>query len=271
MNEFSIYNFLNYKAYVKAWIRALPKRGHGEKRRIAEKIQCHSGYVSQVLEGSAHLSLEQAAALSDYLGHNSIEARFFLLLVQKGKAGTRLLENHFDSQINEIIERRISMQHRLEYKEKLSADDQATYYSSWQYAAIHVAISIPAFQTKDALSKHFQIRFKKVSEILDFLVEKGLVIEASGKYQHGPTKIYLPDTSPLISKHHSNWRVRALASFDQTLPHDTHYSSVATINEGDLPKVRAIFMKAIEEARALIGRSTNENKVFSYSLDLFTL
>jgi hypothetical protein len=215
------------------------------------------------------LSLEQASDLSEYMGLGAQEARFFLLLLQRERAGTKLLKKHFEMQIQEILEARTLLRNRLGASQTLEAKEQATYYSSWLYAAAHMAISLPHFQTRDALAKKLGIPLSRTAEILAFLTSVGLAIEEGGRFQPGTASIYLPENSPLVSKHHGNWRMQALCSMDDPHLHDLHYSSVATLNQKDLPKVRAILVKAIEEIRVVIKSSTEEDTVFCYNLDSF--
>lgn len=269
MNIVSVFEFDDYKSFIKAWIAARPGRGRGEKSKIAAAVRCHSAYISQVLERSAHLSLEQGSDLSEYMGIGVQETRFFLLLLQRERAGTKLLKKHFEAQIQEILEARTLLRNRLGSSQTLEAKDQTTYYSSWLYAAAHMAVSLPHFQTRDALAKKLGVPPSRVAEILTFLTAVGLAVEEGGRFRPGTASIYLPENSPLVSKHHGNWRLQALRSMDSPHLHDIHYSSVATLNQRDLPKVRAILVKAIEEIRTIIKASTDEDIVFSYGLDAF--
>ena len=271
MKVLSVFEFDAYKAFIKAWIAARPARGRGEKSKIARALHCHSAYISQVLEGSAHLSLEQISALAEYMGLGVQEIRFLLLLLQRERAGTKLLKKHFEQEIQEIQEARTLLRHRLGISPTIEAKDQATYYSSWLYAAAHMAISLPQFQNRDALAKKLGIAVARAVEILAFLTSVGLAIEEGGRFRPGTASIYLPENSSLVSKHHGNWRMLALRSMDDPHLHDLHYSSVATVNQKDLPKVRAILVNAIEEIRAVIKSSTEEDTVFSFGLDSFRL
>ena len=51
--EFSVFEFRDYKAYLKAWIQRRPSKGRGEKSRMATHLRCHNTYLTQVLEGDA--------------------------------------------------------------------------------------------------------------------------------------------------------------------------------------------------------------------------
>jgi hypothetical protein len=47
------------------------------KGKMAKAAGCHTAFISQVLNGSLHLSLEQAARLNSFFQHTKDEARFF--------------------------------------------------------------------------------------------------------------------------------------------------------------------------------------------------
>jgi uncharacterized protein (TIGR02147 family) len=269
MKDTSVFEFTDYKKYIKRWIASRPARGHGEKRRFAEALSCNSAYISQVLEKDAHLSLEQAALLSQYLDHNTLECRYFLLLVQKDRAGNRVLRENIETQIKEIIEHRLSIQHHLDQNESLSFESQAIYFSHWQYAAIHVLLYLSEYRTREAISKRFNLTLKRTTEILEFLVKARLARHESGRYFPGSVQVFIPDSSPLSAKSHINWRMRAIASLDQSLPEDLHYTSVAAVHHGDVARIRTVMMRALEEIRSIVKASKNEDTLICYDLDLF--
>ena len=101
----SIFDYTDYKKYLKDGLKQKPKSGHGFKSAMASAIHCQSAYISRVLNGDAHFSLEQAYALNGFLGHSEEEAEFFILLVSYARAGTQPLERFFLRKINEILNR----------------------------------------------------------------------------------------------------------------------------------------------------------------------
>jgi len=264
----SLFDFIDYKLYLQAHLRALPGGGRGEKSRIAQAIRCHTAYITQVFNGSAHLSLEQATDLCVYLGHSTEEEHFFLLLVQSARAGSAKLRVYLEREMKKVLEARLILKNRFKISEKLSESDQSTYYSAWYYSAVYALVSVPALSAPREISATLSLPFEKVTEVLRFLVSTGLVTEDSGQYRIGKTSIHLGSDSALISKHHTNWRMQAIQSLDLPAPMDLHYSSVVSLSESDLPKVRAVLVKAIEEVRAVV-RTSPEEAVCAYTLDLF--
>ena len=93
-----IFGYRDYKSYINHWIASQPNRGRGFKSKIAERIRCQLAYISQVLTGVANFSLEQAEMLNTLFNHSEAGGEFFLLLVERARAGTSSLEKFFDSE-----------------------------------------------------------------------------------------------------------------------------------------------------------------------------
>lgn len=247
-----------------------PNKGRGARSALARTIRCQPAYVSQILNGNAHVNLEQADAINQFLGHGKLEARFFLLLVQAARAGTDSLKTQFQEQIREATEAQLVLKNRLGVKSLLTGEDQATYYSAWHYAAIHVILTIPGFQTKESIARHFQLSMTKVVQVLDFLVSVQLAEKIGNQYRSGTSRIHLPNDSPLISKHHSNWRIKCLQSLESEVAADLHYSSVVTLSKQDVTKIKSEMVKTIQALKATIRESPAES-IYSLSMDFFEL
>jgi uncharacterized protein (TIGR02147 family) len=266
--KLTIFDFVNYKAYLLDWIQSQPSRGHGIRRGIASSIGCQTAFVSQILKGDAHLSLEQADKLNVFLGHAQEEARFFLLLVQLTRAGTESLRSHFRIQMSEILEKRTQLRERLAVTNEISKEDRSIFFSSWSFAAAHVLLSIPGFQTRSALAQALSLSPKKVGNILDFLVSRGLAMQKGDQFTVGKVHIHLGNDSPMIAKHHMNWRVKALQSLDQEIPGEMHYSSVVSIAKSDAEKLHRLLVDSVAAARELVA-SSKEEELFAVCVDFF--
>lgn len=265
-----VFEFKDYKDYVRRWIVSQPNQGHGEKSRIAKHLKCHIAYVSQVLNANSHLSSEQAEALNSHFEHNEEEADFFMLLVQLGRAGTHALERFYARKISKALEQRSLLRNRIADKKAIDREDQAIYYSAWYYAAIHMGVLVPELRTPRALAKYFGLSTEKTRRAIDFLISTGLIRESQGGLLPGESRIHLTDDSPMISKHHINWRMQAIQSLDQEAPGELHYSSVVSVSRQDTPRVREILLKAIEEVRKVVKESKDE-RVCCYAVDLFAV
>ena len=266
-----IFEYQQYKVYLNDWIKEQPNRGYGLRSAIAEALHCQVAYVSQVLNANAHFNLEQAESLNRFLGHVKDESHFFLLLVQSARAGTVPLKEYFTDQIQQVLQRRVVLKDRLDVKKTLGLQDQATYYSAWYYSAVHVALSIETLQTKEALARYLGLSVGKTAEILKFLISVGLASQSEGGFKIGTTRIHLADDSPMISKHHSNWRIKAIESMDKSATDtDLHYSSVVTISNDDVLKIKSMLVRSISETKSVI-RDSKEEQIYCFALDFFRL
>lgn len=261
----SLFDHRDYKDYLRAKVA---ERGRGERSRIAEALRCHLAYVSQVMAGEAQFSLEQADALNIYLGHSEDEADFFLLLVSQARAGTASLRKVYEARVRKTLHDRTMLENRLKNKKVLSSESQAPYYSAWYFAAIHVLISIPGFQTKEEIARHLRLPMTIVNQVLSFLVETGLAVLNDGTYRTGQFSIHLQNDSPWIARHHANWRMQAIQSVDRPDLAKLHYTSVVSMSPDDAPEVRKIMIEAIEKIRAVV-RQSPEKSVYCYNVDLF--
>jgi len=274
MENISVFDFLDYRLYLQRAIRAAPKKGRGMKGALAVAAGCQGAYLSRVLVDKADLSLEQADAMSVYLGHSPPESRYFLFCVQYARAGTARLRAHFRNELEEIRQKRTVLKERFQIKTLLSGEDQAIYYSSWLYAATHMAASTTSYGTKEALSHHLGLSVSRVSEILEFLLARGLLVFENGRFRLGAARIHLGSDSPFISKHHMNWRVQSLRSLDREgrsqQNEDLHYTSIVSLGREDHKKLKAMLLKAIDEFNALVEPSPEE-EVHCLALDFFKI
>jgi uncharacterized protein (TIGR02147 family) len=267
----SVFEYDSFKRYLRDYIRAQVGHGRGFKSKMAKALNCHMTYVSQVLNKDANFSLEQADELNSFLGHTKDESHYFLLLVQLERAGTTSLKNKFKEQIATIHEKRLVLKDRVDIKRVLSPLDQTQYYSAWYYAAIHILVTIPEFQTKENMAKHLHLSLEKVSMILEFLVSIGLVAFENGRYKNGVNRIFLGSDSLMISKHHANWRMKAIESLDRDSANDIHFSTVVSFAHEDRNRIREFLVKSIEGAREIVRSSKHEQELSCLNVDFFKI
>lgn len=264
----TIFQNEDYKIYLKGWVKSQPAGGHGVRGQMAKAIHCQTAFISQVLNGNSHLSLEQADKLNGFLGHSKEESAFFLLLVQYTRAGTESLRQHFQEQIREITEKRSVLKERLQATHELSKEDHSIYFSSWAYAAVMVLASMPGFETKTAIIKALRLPQEKAGNILEFLVSRGLLTQNGDRYGAGKMQLHLANDSSMIVKHHTNWRIKCLETLDQEQKTELHYSSVVTLSREDITKVKLLLADALANARKIIEPSPSE-ELYSLCMDFF--
>ena len=264
----SVFEFNNYKQYINELLENSPSKGRGMKLKIAEHLSCQTSFVSQVLNGLPNFSLEQGVKLNHYFNHTKEESKFFILLLHHARAGSAELESFLKDEMKEMLEKRSDLKNRIDTKNTLKKVDQQIYYSNWLYTCIHMMVAIPHFQNPQAIIKHLNLSREKVMEVLDFLEDTGLIQKKAGQYEIGVTRIHLTKDSPLIQRHHTNWRIEAIGAINLNLSENLHYSSIVSMSEKDVPVIKEILIKAIEECRKIV-RESKEEKVQGICIDFF--
>jgi uncharacterized protein (TIGR02147 family) len=265
----SIYNYKDYKKYLSDMCLKENSNLKGPKARLAEFIGCQLAYLSQVLNGEANLSSEQAEACNRFFGHNKRESIYFLNIVHYVKAGTENLKKFYSDQINEILEEQKLVAKRLNLNKTLTPEIQARYYSSWDYLAVNIAVSVAGFQSQKELSEKLGLSVERLSEVLNFLEENSLVKKEGDQYSIGESGFHLAAGSPFLVKHHTNWRIQAIRSLDDMKTEDLHYSSVISCDQKDIPQIKEALLSAVEKVRKIVRESENVDSLMSYSIDMF--
>lgn len=271
MTEKTVFEFRDYKAYLREIERRRPLNGRGFRALLARTTGCQTAYVSQVLNTAAHFGLEQAHSLNKLLLHTKDEARFFLLLVEYTRAGTPDLRVHFLEMMEELIQKQLNLKERFKVKELLSLEDQTEYYSDWTYTAIHMGVTVPELQSPEALAEYLQLPLLKVQKVLKFLVQTGLAsLHSSGRYRIGNARLHLGTDSALLGKHHTNWRLQAMNSLERETERDLHFTSIVSLSQEDVLQIKSRFVKEIEFYNAIV-RPSKEETLYCLALDFFTL
>ncbi|MBD63607.1 MAG: hypothetical protein CME62_00235 [Halobacteriovoraceae bacterium] len=266
----TVFDYKDYKKYLNEKIADMPSKGRGVKLALSKHLRCQTAYISQILNQHINFSLEQAVKVSDFFGHSKDEAKFFLLLVQMARAGSKELEEFILQEIQEILTKREDFSYRKTAEKNLEELDQHIFYSVWYYSAVHALLSIPKFQTPLKISERLGLPLSRVQEILDFLSRTGLAIKKTDHYEIGQTRIIVPQKSIQLKKHHMNCRNQAMKSIESDKAEDLHYSFVVTHSEKDLKKIKDILSKAIDQCNDVIVES-KEERAQILNIDFFKI
>lgn len=196
--------------------------------------------------------------------------KLLVLLVEHARSGTQDLKNLIQRRIKKLLDQRLILKNRFRDKKTLSREDQAIYFSHWAYCAVHIAVMVPELRTPHAIAKHLGLGLSRTIQIIEFLEATGMIRRQNGYFVAAETRIHLEIDSPMISKHHINWRLQAMQSLDHETLNELHYSSVIGISREDLPKIREVLIKAIALVRE-IGKTSKDETIYCYTIDLFGL
>jgi Mn-dependent DtxR family transcriptional regulator len=159
---------------------------------------------------------------------------------------------------------------RLGQKNILNEEQRSVFYSAWYFLAAHIGLTIPAWQSHEQLSKKLGLSASRTAEILKYLCEIGLVEKKGSQFIPTETEIRLGKDSHHILKHHTNWRVKAIESLENEEIHDMHYSSVLSLSESDVIKIKNLLLDQLKDNLKIVAAS-KEEKLFGLNIDFYNL
>jgi uncharacterized protein (TIGR02147 family) len=249
-----IYKFEDYKEYVRERVRAMPHRGKGQFKRIAEELGVHTSLLSQVFNGPRDLSLEQACLLAAYFGLDESEREYFVLLVQLARAGNEALRALTREQLARL---RVPGSARKEQggeeatpgsdKLGLTEAERLVFHSTWYYTAIWQVTALPGRWTIDAVSDRLGLPANLIRQVLEFLVSAGLCTYKAGAYSIGLKREVLYNDSPHAQRILLNWRLRAIERLPRETSRDLFYNFVASMPRDAIPEVRELLRETIRK------------------------
>lgn len=270
MSRPSVFHAKSYKAFIHEWIKKTPTGGRGQRKLLADAVGCQTPYITHVLSGDYHFSLEQAEGCARWMGLNESETEFFLLLVMRERAGTRALKSVFERQIETYRAKELAIKKKVQIEETLDLQAQVTYYSHWLYAAVHMAILIPTLNTADALQNYFQVPSAQLMSVLDFLARHRLIEPTRAGYKVARPMLFLPRGSPLLPLHHSHWRLMAIEKSQMNRVENMHYSTVMSLSRDAYEAIRIQMAELIEKTAEIVKPSADE-KLACMVIDLFNV
>ncbi|MDZ4661607.1 MAG: TIGR02147 family protein [Pseudomonadota bacterium] len=263
-----LFSFHGYRNYLKAWIEHARENQTSNLSRLAEAIGVNPSFLAHVQSGLKNLSFEQAALISKIFNHTNLEREYFFALVQIERAGTQLLKTYWESKKDAILEERSRVKSRVGKHLELTSEDRAIFYSSWIYVAVFVATAINDGQTLDQIASRFSLDRSKAEEILNFLESNGICGRENSIYKMAQNSVYISNDSPLVVKHHTNWRMKGIQKMDSRQKNELFYTSPMSISASDFERIRELLLKSIESSQKIAHASAAE-EVFCLNLDFF--
>jgi hypothetical protein len=95
----SVFEFDNYRKFVRHAISTTPALGRGSVKKMATALRVHPSLISQVLSGSKDFTSEQANDIASFLNLNELETEYFLCLVDIERAGTSRLKTFLQNKL----------------------------------------------------------------------------------------------------------------------------------------------------------------------------
>lgn len=265
-----IYEFINYRDFLKKLMKSFPKGGYGQLSRLASYLNINNAFLTQVFKETKSLSLEQALLTARFFNLTEKETDYFLLLVQFDKAGTKELKEVFLKKIKSIQENVQEIQNRVRIDVKLDLAQQAIFYSDWIYSAIRQSTAIPRIKTYDEIAEFLSLSPKIVLQTLEFLVREGLCKFEENQFKIGARRTHLEENSPFKKLHYQNWRNKGLSQFDDNWESKLYYSAPMTVSTKDTKAIRKVILEMIDRINEIADTSQSEELV-CFNVDWFRI
>lgn len=260
----SIYSYTDYKKYLKS------RLARGAQKQLATYIRCQPAFLSQVLKGTPHLSLEQGILTSEFFKMDRSEQEYFMLALHFGRAGSEKLSSYYATKMEQIRKHHQRVDSKIGKFETLDKVSKALFYSSWKYAVIHVLLSIPAANQLEFLKAKTKLSEHEIEKIMDFLKTAGLIERRGGAWRPTKKRIHLSPEDPLIGTHHKNFRSLSSSRLEDIDREALHFSSVMALSREDSVKIKNILLEAIAKSESLLQPSPEETLQI-LCLDFFNL
>jgi uncharacterized protein (TIGR02147 family) len=266
-----IFDYSDYREYLEAWRRQLPKAGRGIVGKLAEHLRVSQVQVSQVLSGKKDLTLDQALLLGEFLALSETEKEFLLWLVVQSRSGSDKLSKFSASRIKSFQHKAKQVKSRIPADVALTESQRQTFYSNYRYSAIRLFCAIEEGKTIPEICAHFQLSLGRVTKIVGFLVSGGLLSEGkNGRFTLGAKRTFIERESPYFFRHLLNWRLLALQSIPETEDSDLVFTSPVSLSRKDYEKIRARILQMIQEISDTVRESPAE-LVVCWNMDWFEL
>lgn len=264
----AIFDFTNYREYLKAWIADKPQGGRGVKGQFARALNSSSTLVSLLLNGTKPMNLEQASDLADFMGLNESESDYFFLLVEYERAGHHRLQTKLLKKIQQAQQQARKISARVKKDIALTDEQNAVYYSSWVFTGIRNLVATHDYKDAAQLAQRLHLPVATVMRALHFLLEHSLIAQKDGKLIVGPTYTHIDSDSPYVNKHRQNWRLRGFTMMEQKNESDVFYSCPMSISAEDAEQIRKKILAHIQDILAVMRPSPSE-KVHCLNIDWF--
>lgn len=246
----------------------MPNQGYGQLRKLAEAIGVHSTLISQILNGSKNLTVDQAILTSNFIGMNDHETEYFIHLVHLDRAGPAKTKDFLRRQIQKLKREAQDLNVRRAKEARLTEEQRSIFYSHWSYSAIRQLTAIKGNQESESLAKELKLPLQYVRQVIQFLLKSGLCVEGKQGLTIGPASTFIEKDSPWTRVHHANWRHQALAAMDSQKDEDFFFTSPLTLSKADAEKIKGMIVNFLESTNSVIDPSPSE-ELYCLNLDWF--
>jgi uncharacterized protein (TIGR02147 family) len=263
-----IFDFDDYKIFLKNEIKKKPNNGHGVLAKLAVHLDINSTLISQILSGDKDFTLEQAKKIADYFSLEKMELDYFLLLIQIERAGDHELKTYFIQKRDLLKTESLKLSNKIATDKEMTSLEKSIFYSSKIYSSVHLFCSVDSGKTLLEIQERFELSPQQAALIVQFLLSARLIEGKNDIYKMSLKSTHLESTSPLLINHHKNWRIAAINKAENLAQDELMYTGNISLSKSDFLKIRAQLVTTIKDALQVVKDSPAE-EVANINIDLF--
>lgn len=265
-----VYEFNDYRKFIIAKTKE-NESIRGYQVKLAAAANCSKSYLSQVMNSSAQLTPDHAANLADFWNFNDEETLYFIDLVNLDRSSSSVFKKILNKKISDTRKNYKVLKNKFSQGQTLNSQDLDKYYSSWLYSALHILLTIPEFDSENAIANRLQVPLSAVQEILLKLEQFKLIKKMSKGWKVVNFDLHVQENSDKYTwakMHNINWRFKNIIKLQEERDGGLHYTGVHTMSKSDAVKIKNLFAKLVQESRQIISPSPEE-ELYCMLFDFF--
>ncbi len=264
----------HYKSLIKKAIETKKQeRPYYSYSNMASHCRLSKVYLSRVLNSEEkHFNSDQLYSACQFLQLDSKTRDFASLLYERD---TTLIPERREEACRKIQEIRdkfaLTESHIQKHKgHTVRQDELWRYHICPDMILTHLCLSVERFQSDPfAICGVIGVSRKRLRDILDTLIQLGLVQRRSEKYVNVVRDLHLSRESPIYSSYRSLMRIKSLERISRLSDQEAYnFSAVFTGDRRCFENIRQLFFEFLSKAKELSDKSPKD-EVFQMTFDLF--
>lgn len=262
-----VFTFKSYKVFLKE----LCQQERGSLTRLAVAAGCELSYLSKCLSSEINITTDQAYKIAVHLRLKPLERKYFLALVELERSGDSNYKAYLQAGMDEMIHEYQDLSNRTSKDKLENSYGVFSYHASWLHSAIHIAVSIPEYQSLNSICQKLQIQKTVALKVLEDLLSLKYIRKISNeKYEYLQGGTHTSKESPLVVMYHQNWRQRAIIDSQNADTDGIHYTNLQSMTLEDFNKIKNLILEAIEKSEKLAAPSLPKEMV-NVNIDVFRI
>ena len=261
-----VFAFNDYKSLLKAAIES-NKSERGYQAKCAESARCHQTYLSQVLNGNAHLTCDHGYGLAVLWKLSAQESDYFIDLILYERAASLPYKQFLRQRMDVALQTQRELGSRLESSRLSDLEKELAYFSNWWVSCIHLALTLTHCKSPTDIARRLDLPMNVVLEGLATLEKIGFAKVENDQWVVTNVGIHLPKNSPMCNVNHINWRNQSINRLG--LPHqnqDLRYTAIHSMTMKEAEKFRTELLDTIVRTRRdlFVHDGSQQNHIVNY-------